>query len=311
MTFSRDGVGVPLVSVVVPTYDRRRVLQRAVESVLTQTHADLECIVVDDGSTDGTREYLRSVSDSRLRVIRRDRPFGISSARNAGVAVASGDYVVFLDDDDRLFEDAVATLVETIRGRPASCGMVYTAREDVWETGGRSERRVDEGCIRTYEATPNIGGPSCTLVRAEVFDEVGGFDESFPAREDVEFWIRLLAVFSTFGVDQALYERHHHSDQLSENAMAMLQGQRRLLDKHGHNLSSTARSSEYVLMAHAHAHLGDSREARSKLRTAIRSDPGNWTAYWLYCALTPGTFGYRCGREGARILRCVSESLGR
>lgn len=296
-----------LVSVIIPTYNRRHFLERAVKSVLDQSYRDIECIVVDDGSTDGTRDFLRSMSDWPVHAVYRDRPLGLSSARNSGLAVASGEYVSFLDDDDRLYEDAITTLVETIRDLSDSCGMVYTARRDVWESGKTTRQQVLSGHVETYEATPNIGGPSCTLVRASVFEEIGDFDESFPAREDVDLWIRLLAQFSMVGIDQVLYERYHHEDQLSEDVSKMIEGQKRLLDKHGNSISNAALSTEYVLMAHAYALDGELGDARSALRAAVRTDPRNYAAYFLYCSLLFGTKSYQYGQAGRALGRRLFE----
>src|SRR5438445_2990879 len=128
MRFAMDrcdaGTGVPSVkvSVVIPTYNRARVVGEAIESALAQTHGNLEAIVIDDGSTDDTAERVGRLRDPRLRYLGRAHA-GVSSARNAGIAAATGDLVSFLDSDDLWKPDKLAAEVAALAGHPAAGGV--------------------------------------------------------------------------------------------------------------------------------------------------------------------------------------------
>ena len=106
------------VSVVIATRDRRQLLSEAIATVLDQTFTDFELIVVDDASTDGTFEFVQSIEDSRVRALRRSEHGERSAARNQGLAAALGELVMFLDDDDLLRVDTLASLVRALRENP-------------------------------------------------------------------------------------------------------------------------------------------------------------------------------------------------
>ena len=108
---------MPKVSVIIPSYNRAGMLPRTVHSVLDQTFPDLECIVVDDGSSDGTRQVIASISDPRLRYIWQENQER-SAARNTGIAASQGEYLTFLDSDDRLLPGALALLAPTLEAQP-------------------------------------------------------------------------------------------------------------------------------------------------------------------------------------------------
>jgi len=297
-----------LVSVVVPTRNRARYLAEAVESVLGQSHRDLECVVVDGGSTDGTRHLLTAIDDPRLTVIRHDRPRGPGVARNRGLEAASGEYVVFLDDDDRLLEHAVETLVETMREQPRDCAGVYARERRMGERNGSDAR---SGTCRTVDryTDAEIRGPSCTLVRAEVCEAVGGFDESFRSQEDADFWIRLFDSRSMVELDRTLFERRYHDGQIVRTPELMLAGERQLLERHGADFSARWRSARYMRIAHFNALLGHTAVARRALRAALRERPRRVQCIYYSLLLLFGSRSYLVGRDGAKSLRDAVSTL--
>jgi glycosyltransferase involved in cell wall biosynthesis len=196
----RDGIRArdagPTVSVILPTYQRRELVKRAVASVLAQTYRDFELIVVDDGSTDGTREALVGLDD-RLRYQWQPNR-GVSAARNAGLRLARGSIVAFLDSDDRWFPDHLAVLNEVLDRSPgavaaSTCpGFVVAGRERV------TDARLMDCRLRpmlSLEAT-QIGYPSCVAVRREAIEAVGGFDQRMEAMEDTDLFVRLATIGS-------------------------------------------------------------------------------------------------------------------
>ena len=178
----------PAVSVVLPTYERASVLPGAIRSVFEQTHGPVELVVVDGGSTDGTEEVLEAVGDGRLRVLRRGEPAGPGAARNAGIRVADGDYVAFVDADDRWrptkLERQLAAM-ERADAAVALTGLEKSAGEPRTRDGAEGDvheavRRLD---VPTYTST-------LVASRAALLD-AGGFDEDLACFEDWELCLRL------------------------------------------------------------------------------------------------------------------------
>lgn len=166
----------PRVSVVLPTYERGEVVGEAVESVLSQTYADLELLVIDDGSTDGTSAVIEGFDDDRVRYHHRETRRGVSAARNAGIAAARGEIVAFVDSDDRWRAEKLQRQIARLDRGPPARGLVLTGI-----TKPEGEPRTREGASgEIHEAVRRMNVPTYTstlLVRAEALDRCGGFDE--------------------------------------------------------------------------------------------------------------------------------------
>jgi len=133
----------PSVSVVIPTYNRLGTLPRALESVLRQTYDDIEVIVVDDCSADGSWEYLQSISDPRLRVVRHETNRGGSAARNTGIKAARADLIAFQDSDDEWLVTKLATQIEEYRRVNSSeFGAIYCPRSRMAKENSESMARA-------------------------------------------------------------------------------------------------------------------------------------------------------------------------
>ena len=205
----------PSVSVVIPTWQRRDFVVRAVSSVLSQRIRNLEVIVIDDGSTDGTEEALACM-DSRI-IYRRQRQRGVSAARNAGIALARSATVAFLDSDDRWLPDHLTVVTEVLRRHPEAVLCTTSPR---FHTGGRQAVRAAE----VRDALPSlfveniVGHPSGVAVRREALLAAGGFEERLPVMEGWELWLRLAALgpFAFLRRRTFIYQATHQS--LSERA---------------------------------------------------------------------------------------------
>ncbi|MEA2367294.1 MAG: hypothetical protein QOH38_12, partial [Thermoleophilaceae bacterium] len=188
----------PTVSVVIPTYQRRDLVAGAVRSVIAQTYSDLELIVVDDGSVDGTDEALAALG-CELRYHRQPNR-GVSAARNVGVALARGSIVAFLDSDDTWLPDHLAVLTETFARQPRAVLVSTSPRH-------RAEGRAEPGDAVLLQPLPAclygnpVGWPSSIGVRRADLVAVGGFDEQLPVGEGGELWGR-LAFRGPFGLLQ-------------------------------------------------------------------------------------------------------------
>ena len=176
------------VSVVIPTYNRKEFLEQAVETVQLQTYEPLECVVVDDGSTDGTSEYLESLDYDALCPIYHEENRGQSAARNSGIEAATGEYVLFLDSDDILYPHAAETLVSAMETRSEGCAGAFASSKQVKSNGRVRKRSVPSGPITepTLENGRIVGSLTCTIFLRRAIDEVGGFDESLPMRVDLD-----------------------------------------------------------------------------------------------------------------------------
>ena len=212
---------------VIPAHNTEKYVGECIESALDQTHPDVEVIVVDDGSTDGTPEVLAGYSD-RIRVVAPGRRRGVSAARNAGVKASSGNWIKFLDSDDTLDAGAVEALVDAAAALPASARTVpFSDVRHIGEAGEEIDRpdpypynslsTVDQGAILLEDM---YASPARQLLARTVYDEVGGFDEGYRTAEDVEFNLRLTVLhgYRLFHVPRAVYRyRHGRAGHLSED----------------------------------------------------------------------------------------------
>ena len=206
----------PLVSVIIPTYNRAALLREAVASVLAQSYAALELIVVDDGSTDETAAALRSLRG--LRLVRQDHTGMPGQARNAGARVARGAYLAFLDSDDLWLPHKLAVQVAAAQ----AAGDAINHTRERWLRGERvisqrGQRHRRSGDLFADSLRKCIIGPSTVLLRREVFERAGGFRDDLEIAEDYELWLRLTARHPVAYVErESVIKRAGHGDQLSE-----------------------------------------------------------------------------------------------
>ena len=215
----------PAVSVIIPTFNRRVMLGEAVASALAQRGAEFELIVVDDGSTDGTWRCLLEIAATAneragreiMRCLRTGNR-GVAAAHNAGAVSARGEYLAFLDSDDLWFPAKLNRQLVYMRANP---GCAIAQCEEIWLRGGR---RVNPG-RRHLKAAGDIFerslrvcliSPSAVMIRREVFEAAGGFDEDFRAAEDYDLWLRLLSRHEADLIGEPLVTRRAgHPGQLS------------------------------------------------------------------------------------------------
>jgi glycosyltransferase involved in cell wall biosynthesis len=211
----------PEISVIIPTYNRCAMASEAIASVLAQRDASFELIVVDDGSTDGTWDFLGS--QPQLRAIRTAHR-GPAAVRNRGVAAAQGALIAFLDSDDLWMPAKLKRQSDFMRDNP-DCVISQTA-----ETWMRNGRRVNPGKRHLKRAgdifvdalRTCLISPSAVILRRELLEEVGGFDGDMDACEDYDLWLRILLHHDVGLIDEPLaIRRAGHPDQLSASVPAL------------------------------------------------------------------------------------------
>ncbi|MDB5360386.1 MAG: glycosyltransferase family protein [Rhodospirillales bacterium] len=188
----------PLVSVVIPSFNRLHCLPRAVASVLAQSHPAIELIIVDDGSTDGTRDWAGGFKCPVPFIFHPlEHNMGAAAARNRGVELAQGTYVAFLDSDDIWHPEKIARQVAAIAAAGPKCGAAYTGIASLTEAGAPCgvSRATEAGDIRLALINHNVvGSTSCALVRRDLLLQVGGFVPTLKSCQDWELWLRLAAI---------------------------------------------------------------------------------------------------------------------
>jgi len=224
------------ISVIIPTYNRAQLIERALQSVLDQEYPDLEVIVVDDCSTDNTEDVVNSINDPRIKFIKHTHNKGANAARNTGIRAASGKYIAFQDSDDEWMPGKLAKQVDAFEGAPEDIGVVYTAfwriekgektytpAKDVLTTDGYL---LKELLKRNFITTQSI------LVKKECLEAVGLFDESMPRLQDWELLLRIAEHYRFHFIDEALVNLYHTSDSITSDQKALTKALLLLLEKH-------------------------------------------------------------------------------
>jgi len=208
---------MPAVSVIIPTYNRSQLVKEACQSVLRQTFADFEVIVVDDGSTDGTSSVIRQIEDSRVKYLYKDNG-GQSSARNLGLVSATGEYVAFLDSDDLWPPRYLATLAAQL-GANKEYGAAYTRVIELRPDGTKRELSAPERCRSGWITKYFFGGmpclmPSATFFRRSVWSDVF-WDEALRRGTDYDVFLRISTKTQFLFVPDAFVIKRGVPDSLS------------------------------------------------------------------------------------------------
>jgi len=204
------------VSVIIPTHNRAGFLAQAIDSVLSQTYANFELIVVDDGSTDETQELLASYGKPLISLRQENR--GPAAARNTGISAARHPLLAFLDSDDQFTRHKLTLQVAAMEAQPE---LLISHTQEIWFRNGqhlnqKKRHAKENGDIFARSLDLCVVGMSTVMARRELFDRVGLFDESFPCCEDYELWLRASVAHPFLLVDAPLTVKHGgREDQVS------------------------------------------------------------------------------------------------
>jgi glycosyltransferase involved in cell wall biosynthesis len=303
----------PVVSVIIPTYNRASLLPRAIESVLNQTFANFELLIVDDRSEDETHQTVARFTDERIRFLQHDVNGGNAAARNTGIQAANGSLITFLDSDDEFLPEFLATMVAALEGTPASVGFGWAGRYLVRPSRNGVHRYLEPGetipaeedryvsFLRQFRGGTNRG----LMVKRECFNEVGMFDERLRAAVDTEFVLRLARRYEYCEVSSPLVCFHEHDlPRVSHSSLHKALGYQIIIEKNIEAIS--AHPDLWIHFNNRTARLfyeaGDKENARYYVGQVLRRRPLHLRTWLLF------SLNETMGRRGAHAYRLLSRS---
>ncbi len=285
----------PLVSVILPTFNRAALLPLAIQSILDQTYEKFELILVDDGSTDDTEQIVQSFSDSRIRYLHLENNVGSSAARNRGIEIAHGDLLAFEDSDDRWLPDKLAIQVRALEQSPATVGVCVCSYQHLKSGKTRrvvhSEEKISGQDVIDHLLLGFSYGTQTLLIRKETFAVTGGFDESLPRRQDWELCLRLAAHTSFVFISDVLVDIFHTEDSITVDPFKFIDALEKIERRHA-DIFKNHRIGHSMQIYKAGKHLAYSgyyRRAFEFTLRSIRTNPLNWRAHILLLALLTRT----------------------
>ena len=206
----------PLVSVIMPTYNRAWTLKDAVDSVLLQDYPNIEFIIIDDGSEDNTQGLLEPYKNE-ITVLRQENK-GVSAARNKGIKESRGQFIALLDSDDAWDKRKISCQMEFFNDHPEA---LICQTEEIWIRNGKKvnpkvKHRKPSGMIFEQSLNLCLVSPSAVMMKRQLFDMKGYFNETFLVCEDYDLWLRISSTLPVFLIDKPYtIKRGGHKDQLS------------------------------------------------------------------------------------------------
>jgi glycosyltransferase involved in cell wall biosynthesis len=269
------------ISIVMPVHNREHTIGRAIESILNQTHASFELIIVDDASTDGTRNVVRFYDDKRIRYIAHAEKLGAPAARNTGIREAQAEWIAFHDSDDIWMPDKLEKQINRVLQNGLEHAVYYTGfyrfKHGKREYIPEPDLRRKEGDIHRELLVKNFVSTQTVLLPKACLDAVGGFDEEMPRLQDWELWIRLSERYPFCLVDEPLVHVFYSDNSISASQENLIRAYRLILQKHGHLFREAGRSYfASLLFSYGHnlcLH-GDMRLGRTTLYQSLRSQIG-------------------------------------
>lgn len=234
------------VSIILPTYNRAHILSRAIDSILAQTYPYFELLIVDDGSTDGTKEVIESYQDDRIRYCYAGLNQGAAAARNYGIERAKCEYIAFEDSDDIWHPIKLEKQMNAIRQAGEEVGFVY--HKISYDMGNNycailpSEQiplEQKSGDIYAQLLYDNLVPCPAILARRTCIEAAGGFDTELKALEDYDFALKMAKHDKALFLDEVLLEANYSNDGVSGNAVNYLLASCRLIQKYKEDYLAT------------------------------------------------------------------------
>lgn len=283
---------IPIVSVIIPTYNRAHVVNQAIESVLRQTHQDYEIIVVDDCSTDNTEEVIKDYVDSRIHYLRHEQNHGAPWARNSGAKIARGKYLAFLDSDDFWYPEFLERQLSVLGDLPPTVGMTCNGLIRKTDESIRIMKFINRAL--TFDENLIHGAGICTssfVVRKSAFQKIGGFDVDFNSFQDFDFLLRMSAQYRIKAIDDVLLEYRPGVDSISRNMAAKAQGFNHIINNYRDDILRLGLVNKYYFKLGQYYILSGGLVSGWKWwMQALRNNPLD-TKIWKHFILTLGGLG--------------------
>ena len=204
---------IPAISVVIPLFNKEKYVERAIDSVLSQTSQVFEVVVINDGSTDNGPEIVRRYDDPRVRLVDQENE-GVAAARNRGIIESKSELIAFLDADDKWLPNFIETILGLVE-RFADAGLYATgyrllkSEEHAYRNMTLKGRREKCGCYFDLSRNQNLISASSVVVRRSVFDRIGGFREGYISGDDTDMWFR-IGLWYKFALSPTICSLYHH-----------------------------------------------------------------------------------------------------
>lgn len=231
-----------MISVIIPTYNRENVILESVQSVLNQTYKNIEVIVVDDNSNDGTHEIIKKINDNRLRYYRLDRNFGANYARNFGIKKSKGNYIAFQDSDDIWYNTKLEKQIFLLNSLPSEYAMVFCSLKKDY---GKDriipvkKNKIYDGYLFKELKFQNFISTQTILCEKSAIDKIGGFDNSLPALQDWDFVLKISKLYKIAHLKEVLVDLRISKNSITKNHSRVLDAMYLLFDKYNNDLSKT------------------------------------------------------------------------
>lgn len=282
------------VSVVIPTYNRAELINRAIESVLQQTYSDIEIIVVDDASEDETESAVKKIKSEKLRYIRLKQNGGACKARNTGIRAAKGNYVAFLDSDDIWNPDKLEKQMTFLREKKAE-----VVACNGWYKKGEMERLIAKQQDKEVVDLDDLLNANCIttgalLVKRDMLISVGCFDERLPRYQDWDLVLRIAKITNIYFLNEPLYTLYFQEKSITNStskekklsALDIIYEKNKLLLKNNRKAD-----------AHFHWSMGmyslyTNQPRYDSLKAGFMLDGFNMRRFLIYCAIRIGLKEY-------------------
>ena len=295
-----------MISVIITTYKRPpEMLKRAIDSVITQSYKDWELLVIDDSPSDyerrlDVRKMMEEYSGYNVRYIQLEKNSGGCVARNRGIFESSGEYITFLDDDDRYLENKLELQIKTLEANPNAgwvSGFAYSCHIDdqgeiidkkLVKTQAHGGMVFDDLILDNY--IPSVSA----MVRRGVIDQVGGFDEKMPAGQDLDLWLRIAQISELVIVEEPLiYQCIHQGERVTRSPETKLKAYELILEKYSDYMDyhPTAKAKYTLNQVKYLVWLKDKKQAKKKLLEACRLNrlkTLEYKARFIYWQMTYG-----------------------